>query len=58
MKISPIIGVMRFDKSGMLSARNVGSYEALRRVGEVVYWFALLPNMIGVDVFHISIFKK
>lgn len=37
LKISPIMGVMRFDKSGRLTLRYVGPIEKLKRAGDVAY---------------------
>lgn len=37
LKISPIMGVMRFDKSGRLTLRHVGPIEKLKRAGDVAY---------------------
>ena len=37
LKISPMKGVVRFDKKGKLSSRYVGPYEILQRVGKVAY---------------------
>lgn len=35
LKILPFVGVMRIDKSGKLSPMHVGSFEILKRVGDV-----------------------
>ena len=35
LKVSPMKGVMRFGKRGKLSPRYIGSFEVLKRVGEV-----------------------
>ena len=37
LKISPMKGVVRFDKKGKLSPRYVGLYEILQRVCKIVY---------------------
>ncbi|KAF3627411.1 putative vicilin-like antimicrobial peptides 2-2-like [Capsicum annuum] len=51
--------VMRFGKKGKLSPRNVGPYQIVRRIGEVVYELEL-PISLGYvhPVFHISMLKK
>ena len=36
-KISPMKGVVKFGKKGMLSPRYTGSYEIMKRVGKVSY---------------------
>ncbi|XP_075110716.1 uncharacterized protein LOC107829819 [Nicotiana tabacum] len=52
-------GVMRFGKKGKLSSRFIGSFEVFRRIGEVDYELALLPNMSSVHpVFHVSMLRK
>lgn len=57
LKILPIIGVMRFDKSDKLSRRYVGPFEVLKRVGEVAYHLSLPPNLIAAPgcVSHINV---
>ena len=55
----PKRGVVKFDKRGKLSLRLIGTFEILKRVGTVAYWFALSPSMSGVhEVFHVSILRK
>lgn len=44
LKISPIRGMMRFDKSDKLSLRYMRPFEILNRVRKVTYQLALLPN--------------
>ena len=41
LKISPIKGMMRFNRKGKLSLRYVGPYEILQSVGVVTYELAL-----------------
>ncbi|XP_070018330.1 uncharacterized protein [Nicotiana sylvestris] len=46
---------MRFGKKGKLSPRFIGSFEILRRVGEVAYEITLPLSLAGVHlVFHVS----
>lgn len=59
LKISPIRGVKRFEKSCKLSQRYVQLFEILKRVGEIAYQKALPPALTSAhDVFHISMLKK
>ena len=37
LKVSPMIGVMRFGKKGKLNPRYVGPYKILKTVGKVAY---------------------
>ena len=46
-KVSPMKGVMWFRKRGKLSTRYIGSFEILKRVGEVAYELALPPGLSG-----------
>ncbi|XP_021759109.1 uncharacterized protein LOC110724003 [Chenopodium quinoa] len=58
-KVSRTKGVMRFGKKGKLSAKYVGLYEILQRVGKVAYKLALSMEFKKMhDVFHISQLKK
>ena len=59
LKVSPMKGVMRFDKRGKLSPRYIGTFEVLKHVGEVAYELALPPGLSGVHpVFHVSMLKR
>ncbi|GAV68033.1 Chromo domain-containing protein [Cephalotus follicularis] len=50
---------MRFEKKGKLSARFIGHFEILKRVGVVTYTLALPPSLSNVhNVFHVSILRK
>ena len=56
LKVSPIIGVMRFGKKEKLSPRYVGTYKIFERVGEVSYELELAAELVVVPpVFHISL---
>ena len=56
LKISPMKGVIRFDKKGKLSPRYVGTYKIFERVGEVSYELELAEELVAVPpVFHISL---
>ena len=41
LKVSPMKGVMRFEKKGKLSPRYIGPFEIVERIGEVAYQLAL-----------------
>ncbi|XP_015081238.1 uncharacterized protein LOC107024790 [Solanum pennellii] len=59
LKVSPMKGVMRFRKKGKLSLRYIGTFEIVKRIGEVAYQLSLPPGLSGVHpVFHISMLKK
>ncbi|KAM2075136.1 hypothetical protein ACFX1T_038066 [Malus domestica] len=59
LKISPRKGVSRFGKSGKLASRYIGSFEIVKRVGEVAYQLALPSSLAHVhDVFHVSMLQK
>lgn len=59
MNVSPMKGVMTFDKIGKLSVQYAGPYEVFQRVAKVRYKLTLPNELSSVDpVFHISILKK
>ena len=45
LKSSPMKGVMRFDKKGKLSPRNIGSYQIVRKIGKAAYELDLPPEL-------------
>nr|GFA21396.1 putative reverse transcriptase domain-containing protein [Tanacetum cinerariifolium] len=58
LKVSPVRGVRRFDIKGKLSARFIGPFEILDRVGEVSYRLALPTQLSHVhNVFHVSLLR-
>ena len=51
--------MVRFGKRGKLSARFIGPFEILERIGVVAYRLALQPSMSGFhEVFHVSMLRK
>jgi len=57
--MSPMKGVMRFDKKGKLNPRYVGPYKILRKIGKVVYELELPAELASVHpIFHILLLKK
>jgi hypothetical protein len=59
LKVSPMRGVMRFEKKGKLSPRFVGPFKITQRVGRLAYRIVLPPNLVGAhDVFHVSMLRK
>ena len=51
--------MVRFGKREKLSARFIGPFEILERVGTIAYRLALSPNISGVhEVFHISMLRR
>ena len=59
LKISPWKGVLRFGKRGKLSARYIGPYEIVSKVGPVAYRLKLPPKLSRIhDIFHVSILRK
>ncbi len=59
LKVSPIKGVMRFEKKGKLAPQYIGPYEVTDRVGAIAYWLELPLNLSHVHpIFHISMLRK
>ena len=59
LKVSPMKGVMRFDKKGKLAPRYIGPFEFQARVGEVAYRLMLPPELSRIHpVFHVSMLRK
>ena len=59
LKISPMKGVMRFGKKGMLNPWYVGPCEILQRVGKVSYELKL-PSELDLlhSIFHVSMLRS
>ncbi|XP_073121160.1 uncharacterized protein [Henckelia pumila] len=59
VKVSPMKGVIRFEKTGKLNPRYVGPFKILDKVGTLAYRLALSPDMSKIhNVFHVSQLKK
>ncbi|XP_070047025.1 uncharacterized protein [Nicotiana tomentosiformis] len=59
LNVSPMKGIVRFGKKGMLSLRFIGPFEVLERAGQVAYKLALPPSLLGVhSVFHVFMLRK
>ncbi|TYK22669.1 ty3-gypsy retrotransposon protein [Cucumis melo var. makuwa] len=59
LKVTPMKGVLIFEKKGKLSPRFVGPFEILKRIGPVAYRLALPPYFSAVhDVFHVSMLRR
>jgi ribosomal protein L21E len=59
LKVSPMKGLMRFDKKGKLSPRFVGPFKVKEVVGPMAYKVELSPALSGLhNVFHVSTLRK
>ena len=59
LKVSPMKGVMRFGKKGMLIPRYVGPFKILKRVDKMAYDLELPAELeVMPPVFHISLLYK
>ncbi|XP_075478950.1 uncharacterized protein LOC142519811 [Primulina tabacum] len=59
MKVSPMKGVMRFNKTGKLNPRYIGPFEILEKVGTLAYRIALPLDMSRIhNVFHVKQLRK
>ena len=53
--VSPMKGIMRFEKKGKLAPRYVGPFPIIERIGPVAYRLGLPEHLHRIhDVFHIS----
>ena len=59
IRVSPMKGVVRFNRSGKLAPRNIGPFPITERIGSVAYRL-LLPTQFSAihDVFHVSQLRK
>ncbi|XP_075492520.1 uncharacterized protein LOC142530577 [Primulina tabacum] len=59
IKITPMKGVMRFEKKHKLNPKFIGPFEILVKVGTLAYRVASSPNLACVhNVVHVSMLKK
>ena len=59
LKVSPWKKVMRFGKNGKLSARFIGPYEMIEKVGPMAYRLALSLELEKIhNVFHVSMLRR
>ncbi|XP_073291042.1 uncharacterized protein [Primulina huaijiensis] len=59
VKVSPMKGVIRFNKAGKLNPRYVGPFEILEKVKTLAYRLALPPDMSRIhNVFHVSQLRR
>ncbi|XP_057994969.1 uncharacterized protein LOC131175273 [Hevea brasiliensis] len=59
LKVSPMKGVMRFEKKGKLAPQYIGPFEITDRVRAVAYRLELSPSLSYVHLmFHISMLRK
>ncbi|WVZ63481.1 hypothetical protein U9M48_013108 [Paspalum notatum var. saurae] len=59
LKVSPMIGIRRFNMKGKLAPRYIGPFKIMEKKGEVACRLELPPSLSGVhDVFHVSQLKK
>ena len=59
LKVSPMKGILRFERKGKLSPRFIRPFEILERIGLVAYKLALPLSLLSVhDVFHVSMLRK
>ncbi|KAL0543964.1 hypothetical protein IC582_019074 [Cucumis melo] len=59
LKVTPMKGVLRFEKKGKLNPLFVGPFEILEWIGPVAYRLALPPSFSAVhDVFYVSMLRR
>jgi len=59
LKVSPLKGSLRFGQKGKLTARYIGPFEILQRIGPVAYRLALPQTLQGIhDVFDVSNLRR
>lgn len=59
LKMSPMKGVMRFEKKEKLSSCYIGPYQIIRRIGNGAYELDLPASLDSIHlVLYVSMFKK
>ena len=59
LKVSPMKGVLMFDKKEKLAPRYIGPFKILERINAIAYRLVLPPDMSPVHlVFHVSMLRK
>ncbi|XP_020972512.1 uncharacterized protein LOC110269175 [Arachis ipaensis] len=59
LRVSPMKGVIRFEKRDNFSPRYVGPFEILDRIGAVTYCLVLPSELFMIHpVFHVSMLRK
>ncbi|XP_073017932.1 uncharacterized protein [Primulina eburnea] len=59
VKVSPMKGVIRFNKARKFNPRYIGPFEILEKVGTLAYRLALSPDMSKIhNVFHVSQLRR
>lgn len=59
LKMSPMKGLLRFEKKEKLGPRFIGPFEVLTRVGVAAYRLALPPEYSSIhNVFHVSMLRR
>lgn len=57
--MSPMKGMIRFEKSGKLASSFVGPFPIIERIEKLGYKVELPNSLVGVhDVFHVSHIRK
>ena len=55
LRVTPVIGVCRAQKSRKLAPHFICPYQIYEKIGEVAYWITLPLSLANLhDVFHVS----
>ncbi|XP_055800350.1 uncharacterized protein LOC129869747 [Solanum dulcamara] len=59
LSVSPLNGVIKFEKKGKVNPKFIGLFEILDRVEEVAYKLAFPPSLSSIhSVFHVSMLQS